>query len=550
MPNKTPHISVPGHTILKRVLHIPPEEFQAWSEASRELATNLAFELFIIRYNPFIPAEAVTKSVFKRLEAQKNALTAEEFSQIKGGLEAFWQEYEEDQRFKSKVTERLRQIVPEEHIVASPNTLVECSTDATDLRLEVPMLLVSPGETEEVQRIIQLANELEFKIVPRGGGSGLTGGAIPATRRSIILSMSRMKSILSIDLKDKVLCAQTGVITLNAIEAVSKAGLLFTVDPASKASSSLGGNISENAGGPFAFEYGTTLDNILAYTMVQPDGRIITITRRNHPRHKILPQETATFDILDEEETVLQTIDLPGSEIRAPGLGKDVSNKFLGGLPGIQKEGVDGIITTACFTLYPKPTYSQTLCLEFFGHSMHNAMKVITDLVQLRDRIRQEGDLVKMSSLEEFGTKYVQAIDYQKKSSQYEGEPISVLLIQIDSMHEQALHQIKDEIVRIADKVHNVDVFVAKDEQESEEFWQDRHRLSAITKHTSGFKINEDVVIPIEVIPQFADFIEDLNLYYLARAYRRALQQASELERVDPGEIGRASCRERVCVGV
>jgi FAD/FMN-containing dehydrogenase/Fe-S oxidoreductase len=536
MHTKSPHISVPGQSILNRVLSIPAEEFQSWSEFSQELATSLAFEFFIIRYNPFIPAESVAKSVFKRLEEEKGGIASQEYAQIKAGLKDFWEEYMKDQNFKAKVKQRLAAIVPAEHIVTSPNALVECATDATDLRLEVPMLLVAPGSTEEVQRIISLANELEFSIVPRGGGSGLTGGAIPAARRTIILSLSRMKSILSIDTQNMILCAQTGVITLNAIEAVDEQGLLFTVDPASKASSSLGGNISENAGGPFAFEYGTTLDNVLSYTMVQPLGHIITIKRRNHPRHKILPQETAIFDVMDHEGNLIRTVSLEGSEIRAPGLGKDVSNKMLGGLPGIQKEGVDGIITEACFTLHPKPAHSQTLCLEFFGQSMHNAMLVITDLVQLRDHIREQGDLVKMSSLEEFGTKYVQAIEYQKKSQKYEGEPISVLLIQIDSSDPVALEQIKQDIVAIAEKVHNVDVFVARSEKEAEEFWHDRHRLSAITKHTSGFKINEDVVIPIQAIPEFANFIEELNLHYLARAYRKALQQVSELNQVDPGD--------------
>ncbi|MDZ7758993.1 MAG: FAD-binding and (Fe-S)-binding domain-containing protein [Desulfovermiculus sp.] len=536
MYNKLPHISVPGQTILNRVLFIPAEEFRTWSESSQELATSLAFELFIIRYNPFIPAESVANSVFKRLESEKGGLAAEEYTQIKTGLETFWEEYQDDQRFKANVKQRLSRILPPEHIVTSPNALVECATDATDLRLELPMLLVAPGGTDEVQRIIALANELEFSIVPRGGGSGLTGGAIPAARRSIILSLSRMKSILSIDSEERLLCAQTGVITLTAIEAVAEDGLLFTVDPASKASSSLGGNISENAGGPFAFEYGTTLDNIFSYTMVQPSGEIITVKRRDHPRHKILPQETAIFDVLDSHGELIRTVSLEGSEIRAPGLGKDVSNKVLGGLPGIQKEGVDGIITEACFTLYPKPKYSQTLCLEFFGQSMHNAMLVIKDLVHLRDRIREGGDLVKMSSLEEFGTKYVQAIEYEKKSDRYEGEPISVLLIQIDSSDSNELEQVKQDIVAIAEKVDNVDVFVARDEKEAEEFWHDRHRLSAITKHTSGFKINEDVVIPINAIPEFADFIEELNLHYLARAYRKALRQVNELDQVEPGD--------------
>ena len=534
MPKKYPHISLDHSKVLPRVLNIPSEEFASWPEAVQDLASTLAYELFIIRYNPFILPERVAKSVFDRLEAEKPGLTADDYQAIKSSLMDYWKKFQQDQQFRGLVKERLSRIVPHEHIDSSPNALVECSTDATDLRLEIPMFLVAPGCTEEVQKIILLANELGFKIVPRGGGSGLTGGAIPARRRSIILSLSRMKSILDIDPDTMTLCAQSGVITLNAIQAVASKGLLFTVDPASKASSSLGGNISENAGGPFAFEYGTTVDNIYSYTMVLPTGELIHVRRKDHPWHKILPQDTAVFEILDQDLNLKETVELPGSTLRGPKLGKDVSNKYLGGLPGIQKEGVDGIITKACFTLHPKPRSSNTLCLEFFGSSMHNAMLVIRDLVKLRDRIRDNGDLVKMSALEEFGTKYVQAIEYQKKSVTYEGEPISVLLIQLDSNDDQALQDITGEIVRIAEEYHNVDVFVARDEKQAEIYWRDRHRLSAITRRTSGFKINEDVVIPLEVIPEFSDFIEGLNLYYLALAYRNGLQQVMHLDGIDP----------------
>ncbi|MFW6324198.1 MAG: FAD-binding and (Fe-S)-binding domain-containing protein, partial [Desulfovibrionales bacterium] len=172
----------------------------------------------------------------------------------------------------------------------------------------------------------------------------------------------------------------------------------------------------------------------------------------------------------------------------------------------------------------------------FFGKSMHNAMLVIKDIVNLRDAIRKQGDLVKISALEEFGTKYVQAIEYEKKSSTYEGEPISVLLLQLDSDDAEALDEAVRNIVDIADPYDKVDIFAARDEREAERFWEDRHRLSAITRRTSGFKINEDVVIPLEVIPQFSDYIESLNLYYLALAYRRALEEAGQLKGIDVGD--------------
>ena len=329
------------------------------------------------------------------------------------------------------------------------------------------------------------------------------------------------------------LCAQAGVITQDAINAAAKKNLLFTIDPASKTASSLGGNVSENSGGPFAFEYGTTIDNILSYRMVSPKGECIEVRRREHPRHKIFENDTAIFDIFSTDGQLIDSVQLNGSAIRGPLLGKDVSNKYLGGLPAVQKEGVDGIITEACFVLHPKPESSRTLCLEFFGPSMRNAVLVIKDIVALRNTIRKEGDMVKISALEEFGPQYVRAIEYTKKSQKYEGEPRSVLLLQLDSDDSTALNQAVDTIVSIASPYDNVDIFAARDEKEAELFWEDRHKLSAIAKRTSGFKINEDVVIPIEKIPEFSDFLEQLNLIYLARAYRRALSKITSLDGVD-----------------
>jgi FAD/FMN-containing dehydrogenase/Fe-S oxidoreductase len=487
----------------------------------------------MIRYNPFIPAENVHISVMERLKREKGALSPEYFHDLSSCLQGYWDRFDQDRKFTAKLLKQMASILPKNQISTSPHTLVECSTDATDLRMELPAMVVFPETTEQIQKIVRLANELGFAIVPRGGGSGLTGGAVPAKWRTVVLSMTRFNKILSVDADTKRLCAQTGVLTLNAGQEAARHGMLFTVDPASKAASSLGGNVSENAGGPFAFEYGTTIDNVAGYTMVTPSGECIEVRRKDHPGHKIFPHETAIFEILNERGEIKETISLHGEKIRAAGLGKDVTNKYLGGLPGIQKEGVDGIITEACFTLHPQQDHFRVLCLEFFGSSMRNASLVIQSVVGLRDTIRKEGDKVKISAMEEFGTKYVQAIEYQKKSSRFEGAPISVLIIQLDSDDEPALDKAMQEIVDITDPFDNVDIFVARDEKEAERFWHDRHQLSAISKRTSGFKINEDVVLPLAVIPEFSDYIEGINLHYLARAYRKALQQVTGLDGVE-----------------
>ncbi|WP_291322250.1 FAD-binding and (Fe-S)-binding domain-containing protein [Desulfonatronospira sp.] len=529
MPDKKPHSSLEPEIIIDQVLNVSSSQFEGWPESVKRLALELASELFIIRYNPFINPQLVQQSVFSRLDNERGGIAPKFLSSITQALEKYWHDYLEDQRFKEKVRKKISRYLSTDNVSTNPATLLECSTDATDLRLDMPMMVVFPEDTAQVQAVVRLANEMQFGLVPRGGATGLTGGAIPCSRRTVVINTGRLKKIMDIDPESMVLTAQSGGVTLDAIRAVDRKGLLFTVDPASKAASSLGGNVSENAGGPFAFEYGTTLDNVLSYKMVTPTGDLIQVKRINHPRHKILPHETVVFEIKDEQGRVKNTVRLKGDEIRTPGLGKDVTNKFLGGLPGIQKEGVDGLITEVSFTLYPQLAHYRVLCLEFFGHTMHNAMQVIQEIVALRDGIRKSGDKVKISALEEFGTKYVQAIEYQKKSSTYEGEPMSVLILQLDSDDLDALQEVVEKIVQLVSPYDQVDVFVADDDKEAEKFWEDRHRLSAITKHTSGFKINEDVVIPLEVIPEFADFIENLNLYYLALAYRKALNRVLDL---------------------
>jgi len=239
MYRKSPHISIANIKLVERVLKIKEQDILKWPEYTRETVENLCSEIFLLRYNPYIPPEIIRKSVFKQFKQEKGVLDEEIYNRVYRGLLQFWEQYYEDGEFKRKVISRLKKYISSDHIYSSPNHLVECSTDATDLRLELPMFVVAPGSTYEVQKIVELANEMNFHLVPRGGGSGLTGGAIPARRRTVVLSLSRMKKILEINKEKRYLCAQSGVITLNAIREAEKKGLLFTVDPASKASSSL-----------------------------------------------------------------------------------------------------------------------------------------------------------------------------------------------------------------------------------------------------------------------------------------------------------------------
>lgn len=529
MPHKGPHISISPDYVVNRILKINIDDFAEWPESVRNLAIAIAEELFLVAYNPFIDADTVRGSVRESFERESVALAHYYATAIGEGITMFWSAYEAEAEFRGRLIDALRRVLPEECILTEPSALVETATDATDLRMELPLLVVEPDTTEQVAELVKLANDMKFALIPRGGGSGMTGGAVPARKRTLIVSLTRLTRIGPIDLEEMTVTCRAGAITQEVINAVDAAGALFTVDPASKQASSIGGNVSENAGGPSAFEYGTTLDNLLWWRMVTPTGEIITVERENHPRHKILPDETAVFVVKDVSGGVRNVVHLRGDEIRLPGLGKDVTNKALGGLPGMQKEGVDGIITEACFIIHKKPQHKRVMVLEFFGRSMHPAAVVVRELVALRNRIRQEGDYAHLSALEEFNAKYVQAIEYKRKSEKYEGLPISVIILQADGDDPYLLDKCVGDIVSVVEQQDNVDIIVAADDKEAERFWEDRHRLSAIAKRTSGFKLNEDVVIPMERIPDFALFLEQLNLECTAASYRFALQEVGRL---------------------
>lgn len=531
MHHKGPHISISPDYVVNRILKINIEDFAEWPESVRRLAIAIAEELFLVAYNPFIDARLVRDSVRESFEKEAVSLAHYYATALTEGITMFWSAYEAENEFREKLLEALRGFLPEECIKADPAALVETATDATDLRMELPLLVVEPENAEQIAELVRLANDMKFAIIPRGGGSGMTGGAVPARKRALVVSLTRLTRIGPIDLNDMTVTVQAGALTQQVMDAVDAAGALFSVDPASRQASSIGGNISENAGGPMAFEYGTTLDNLLWWKMVTPTGEIISVERENHPRHKILPNETAVFAVKDLSGGVRNVVHLEGNEIRHPGLGKDVTNKALGGLPGMQKEGVDGIITEACFIIHPKPRHSRVMVIEFYGRSMHNAAIVVRELVNLRNRIREEGDYAHLSALEEFNAKYVQAIDYKPKTDKFKGLPISVIILQVDGDDPWLLDKCVADIVNVVEKQEDVAICVAHGKKEADLFWEDRHKLSAIAKRTSGFKLNEDVVIPMERIPDFALFLEQVNLECAARSYRHALQEIGRLPR-------------------
>jgi glycolate oxidase len=167
----------------------------------------------------------------------------------------------------------LHSIVGSAHLQTDPDSRLIYGTDA--LKRGTPAdVVVLPGSSADVSAIARLCNEHRVPLVPRGAGSGYTGGAVP-TRGGVVLSLERMNRILEIDEANLVAVVEPNVITGDLQDAVEKIGLFYPPDPASLRQSSVGGNVAECAGGPRAFKYGTTKRYVLGLEAVLPTGEIV-----------------------------------------------------------------------------------------------------------------------------------------------------------------------------------------------------------------------------------------------------------------------------------
>ncbi len=306
-----------------------------------------------------------------------------------------------------------------------------------------------------------------------------------------------------------------GVVTERVAEAASAAGRVFAVDPTSASASCIGGNIAMNAGGKKAVLWGTALDNLAWWKMVDPDGNWLEVERVNHNYGKIHEQENVEFRVkrfdpsgkklLSEEVLVM-----PGAACRKIGLGKDVTDKFLGGIPGVQKEGTDGIIVAARWVLHKMPPVTRTVCLEFFGQ----VREAVPAIVEITDYFKPGGAGhaagVLLAGLEHLDERYVKAVGYATKAKRH-GRPKMVLIGDIVGHDEKAVMAAASEVVRMCN-LRAAEGFIAVDAETRKKFWLDRSRTAAISRHTNAFKVNEDVVIPLPRMGEYCDGIERINI--------------------------------------
>ncbi|MBC7982974.1 MAG: FAD-binding oxidoreductase, partial [Candidatus Obscuribacterales bacterium] len=296
-----------------------------------------------------------------------------------------------------------------------------------------------------------------------------------------------------------------------------RAGFVFAVDPTSADASCIGGNIAMNAGGKKAVLWGTAVDNLAWWRMVDPQGDWLEVARLDHNRGKIHDAAAASFSLTwkdgrepPENARTLRTehLTIEGHKFRKVGLGKDVTDKFLGGLPGVQKEGCDGLITSSRFIVHKMPKGIRTVCMEFFGQA-RDAIPSIVEIKTYLDGLNKSQG-VYLAGLEHLDERYLRAVGYATKSKRG-ALPKMVLLGDIVGENETAVAAAASEVVRLAN-ARSGEGFIAANSDARKKFWLDRSRTAAIAKHTNAFKINEDVVIPLPRMGEYTDAIERINI--------------------------------------
>ena len=253
---------------------------------------------------------------------------------------------------RKQVKKRLLKVTAPGNIDFGGLARVSHVTDATDWRVEYPLVVVTPDDEIQMQHVVRQCIAAGLTIIARGGGTGYTGGAIPLHADTAVINTEKLdhigtvlpRQLPGVEQPVATIRCGAGVVTRRVSEAATAADLVFAVDPTSQDASTIGGNVAMNAGGKKAVLWGTTLDNLASWRMVSPDGGWLEVQRMAHNLGKIHDQAQVVFEVTRRDSIDGPAIGEPeilefaGSDFRTAGLGKDVTDKFLGGLPGIQKK--------------------------------------------------------------------------------------------------------------------------------------------------------------------------------------------------------------------
>ena len=342
-------------------------------------------DLWVVSRNPYLQDDLLDnpkrlKQLVDAMNHRVQSIEDRSFGNMKvaqltkaasAAISKFVDDFKTTKKLRKKIVAKIKKVTKKHNIQFDGLARVSHVTDATDWRVELPFVVLHPDAESEIPGIVKACIDLELTIIPRGGGTGYTGGVIPLSPYSAVINTEKLDSHSKVEYKDlpgvshpvPTIYCEVGVVTRRAMDTASKAGLEFATDPTSADASCIGGNVAMNAGGKKAVLWGTALDNLASWRMVDPNGDWKEIERIDHNLGKIHDVSVAKFKVTTLKKDGItpisepEILEIPGNKFRKIGLGKDVTDKFLSGLPGIQKEGCDGLITSATFILHKMPQH-------------------------------------------------------------------------------------------------------------------------------------------------------------------------------------------------
>ena len=357
-------------------------------------------------------------------------------------------------RFGREIPDRMAVIVGEDNVISLPELLEPYGKDEGSCPLHLPDVVVKPGTSAEVQRILKEASSSRIPVTPRGRGTGLAGGSVPV-RGGIVLSLERMDRIVEVDVSNFAVVVEPGLILQDLHRAVEAQGLFYPPDPASLDSCSIGGNIAVNAGGPRAAKYGITRHYVLGLEIVLADGQAIRHGRK----------------------TMKNTTGYP------------LTHHLIG------SEGTLGIITQATLRLVPLPPARIDLLAPF--SEVAAAARAVGCIVRGECIVPAALEFMDRTSIRAAATFLDREVPFLDAAAH--------LLIQLDGKDADAVSAQSEQVGEICLGEGASDVLMATGSHAQERLWAARRAILEAVKRLSHHSDFLDVAVPLARIPEFLD---------------------------------------------
>jgi glycolate dehydrogenase FAD-linked subunit len=361
----------------------------------------------------------------------------------------------------NSLTDELRAVVGGDYVLVEKEDVIVYEQDGSIFQV-MPEIVVLPADVEQVSAVIKAAKRANVPIVPRGSGTGLAGGAVPA-EGGIVLSLARLNRILKIDLLNRIAIVEPGVINADVTKAVAKDGYFYAPDPSSQAACSVGGNVANNSGGPHTLAYGVTTNHVLGVEVVLDDGQIVWL----------------------------------GGEVPdTPGY--DLCGIFVG------SEGTMGIVTKVAVKLMQTRESVRTLLAIF--DRMEPATQTVVDITAAG---------IIPAALEMMDRTTIEAVETGSPVG-FPRDAEAVLLVEIEGLREQTERSIN--LVRaICDRNGARETRVAKDDAERQRLWKGRKGAFGAMGALAPNYYVQDGVVPRSKLPEIMKRIAEISKQFNLR---------------------------------